>query len=237
MNQYFLAAMKANKRNIKTILVTISLLLTVCSSQAQFGIRIGAGASDIVFLKYGQSPYLSFDNNSVEHNFPAPSFQIGAIRHIELSNKLDLTSALLISKQGLDYSQSYVFDDIKYRLHISYLKLPVLLKVKTNILKNRKSGILVGPYIGARIDATMVTRVNGTSHSYKKDNVSIIDMGIISGYSWDIGKDPGSLFIDIRCSYSLLNMMQTLDGAPSYNTSTKEYARNITILLAIEYMF
>jgi len=55
------------------------------------------------------------------------------------------------------------------------------------------------------------------------------------GYCWDIGRNPGQVYIDIRCSYSMINMMKVIEGLPKYNDPDKELARNASIILSLEY--
>lgn len=222
--------------NIKTSLLILLLLFAANQSHAQFGVRTGVGVADVNFQYLGQGAFLGFENNSLIHNYPSLSFQAGLIHQLELSRRLDLSIGMLYSRQGLDYSGSFIYDKIKYRLNISYLKLPLLLKVKTNIGKNLRSGIIAGPFLSGKLDATMVTRIQGITEKQEKDNVNFLDFGMIGGYSWDIGEEPGHMFIDLRSSFSLINIMQTLDGTPMYTGPEKEFVRNMTIIVAFEFV-
>ena len=205
-------------------------------ANAQYKARIGFGVSDIAFLKYGQSPYLGYEINSLIHRLPRLSFQAGISRPFQLTDRFELNPGLLFSLQGLNYNSEFRYDDIKYRIDLYYLKAPVLFEVKTGLKKNKQSGIYIGPYAALKLNATRVTRVDGVWEKEKVNNVNRFDFGGILGYSMEVGRKPNKTFIDIRCSYSLINSMNLLEGSiPAYLGPEKEYVRNVAIILAFEY--
>ena len=69
-------------------------------------------------------------------------------------------------------------------------------------------------------------------------NVKDFDFGIVSGFSVDFTQPSGQLILDFRISYSLMNMMNHLEGyIPWYYGPSQEYARNISISLTAGYRF
>lgn len=211
-------------------------MFTNLIANAQIKTRIGFGISDIIFKKYGQSPYLSYEINTLVHRLPAISFQAGVSKQVALSQRFDLNSGLLFSKQGLNYDSDFLYDKIAYRLNLFYLKVPVLFQYKTNIRKDRQSGIYVGPYIAGLLKASRVKEVQGELEKEKMENVNNFDFGGVVGYSWDVGKSPGQLYLDARCTYSLVNSMKEMDGnIPWYYGPEKKYVRNVNIVLAFEF--
>lgn len=221
---------------IRWISGMIFLIVTIDLASAQFGVSIGGGAADIIFLQAGQSPYLGYENNSLIHNFPLVSFQAGIIRQTDLSNRFAANLGFLYAMQGLDYSTSFLHDRYGFRLLISYIKLPILLKIKTNLDQNKNSGLLLGPYISTSLGATKSVCIADIKTKSTVENVRSIDAGCVIGYSWDLGRNPNHLYIDLRGSYSLRDMMDVLDGPSKYYGPEEKLARNISIIVALEYM-
>lgn len=220
----------------KHIILLALIALTCNSIYCQIGIRLGVGASDIVFAQGGQTPYLGYEINSLTHNFPIHSFQAGVIGQLEISPHLNFSTGILYSQQGLDYSTACLYDDMIFRIYISYIKIPLLVKINTQIKNNRSSGAYLGPYISGTLKASKLTDVQDTRIKENLYNVNEIDLGLMLGYSWDIGRNPGHLFFDFRCSYSLINMMEALEGLSKFSDPEKELARNAGIVFALEYL-
>ena len=63
------------------------LLCNISPLSAQIGIKGGMNASDIVFLNEGQSSYLGYEIDFLEHNLPAAGFQIGIFSDFPQKNK------------------------------------------------------------------------------------------------------------------------------------------------------
>ncbi len=220
------------------LLGSIFLFFYLPSALAQIGIKGGMGVSDIAFLKDGQVPYLGYEINSLEHRIPRLAFEVGAFTTLELNKRFEFQPELLFAFQGLDYSTEYLYDNITYKINISYLKVPLLFRYKVCIKENKQSGIIAGPYTSWKLKAVRVFELEGQKTKNKVSNVKDIDFGIIAGYSLDFDLFSGQMIIDLRCSYSLINMMNPLDGyIPWYYGPSKEYARNICIALTVGYRF
>ena len=221
----------------KIIIVISFLLLSVPRTYGQIGIRVGMGISDIGLLAEGQVPFFGYEINSLMHNWPLPSYQAGLIYNYPLGQRFNLNTGLLFSQQGFNCNNTFLYDYIVYRLHISYLKLPATLKFKTKVSKGKHSGIVLGPYVSGTLRAILRTEVEGQLEKREMDNVNGIDFGCELGYTWDIGKQPGKFLLDLRCSYSLINSINAQESyIPWYYGPDKIYARNINIVLACEYM-
>ena len=207
-------------------------------SMAQIGIQVGFGISDIGFKNQGQSPYLTHEVNSLEHRLPVVTFQAGAVTTFRLGNRFGFQGELNFAMRGLDYSSEFLFDDITYKMNISYLQLPVLLRYHTSQKTKGRSGFLAGPYLSRKLKAVLVTEIEGQKRKAEVSNVKDFDFGIVGGYFMEIGLTRGDLLIDVRSSFSLNNMMNYVDGyIPKYYGPSKEYARNINISLSIGYRF
>lgn len=219
-------------------LITIIILFHPTKSMAQFGIKAGPSISDIAFRKDGQTPYLGYEINDLEHRKPLPTFQIGAFGIFEIWEKIHFQPELLFITQGLDYSTKYLYDDIGYKVKLNYLHVPLLFKYQFSPEKKRHFGLLLGPYSSLKLKATRVTEFEGEKEKLKMSKVKRLDFGVIAGLSLDFDVAGKPLIIDFRTSYSYLNMMERLDGfIPWYYGSSKEYVRNISISLTVGYQF
>lgn len=228
--------MKVKGRHIGWCVIAVLLIFNSLKLSAQFGASIGPGISDIGFVAEGQVPFLGYEINSLIHNYPLPSFQGGVIYHLEMCKRLSFIPGMYYSRQGLNVNNTFLYDDITYRLFLNYLKVPLAMKLKTNLKKSSYVGIVAGPYVSGLIKASLKTEVNGILERRDWNNVNKLDFGAFLGYSWDPGQE-GKLLLNLRCSYSLINMMKEIDGyLPKYYGPEKSYARNINIGFLAEYM-
>ena len=216
----------------------IMILCNISPLSAQSGINGGLNASDIVFLDEGQSPYLGYEIDFLEHNLPAGAFQTGIFSTFTLFKRLEFQPELLLIKQGLNYSKKSIYDDITYKLKIFYLNVPALLKYTLSQKTRWHPALITGPYASLKLNGIRITRIDSRSEKDPISNLRRTDFGIIAGVSSGFDLPKGQINIDFRCSYSLLNMMDRIDGyIPSYYGPKKEYARNVCISLTAGYKF
>jgi len=220
------------------ILFQTLFLLFYFPADAQIWVKGGLGVSDITFKKEGQIPYLGYEINSLEHKLPLLTYQLGVLTSFEISDHFDFQPELLLVAQGLDYSTKYLYDDITYKIRSNYLQAPLLMKYNTATKKNKRSGIIIGPYGSLKLNATKITEIEGEREKSKMSNIKQTDFGIIGGYVFDFNLNAGKILIDLRTSYSLFNMMDTIDGyMPSHIGPEKDYARNVSVSLSVLYQF
>ena len=205
---------------------------------AQIGVKTGLGVSDIAFKNNGQIPYLGYEINSIEHRQPLLTYQFGVFVPIKISDHICFQPELLFVTQGLDYSTEYLYDDVTYKIKSSYLQLPLLFKYGTAVKRNKLSGIIAGPYTSLKLSANKITKIEGQREKAGMTNIKQTDFGIIAGYAFDFNLVSRKMLLELRTSYSLINMMDRIEGyIPSYNEPENEYARNIGITLSAEYLF
>jgi hypothetical protein len=218
-----------------------SLLMLLCSIyplSAQIGIKGGLNISDIVFLVGGQTPYLGYEVDFLEHNLPGAGFQVGIFREFHILRRLEFQPELLLIKKGLNYSTNYIYDDIKYKVRIYYLEAPALIKYTLSQKAKWHPALLGGPYTSLKLNGTKITRIDGKLERTPISNLRYIDFGIIAGASSGFDLPEGQITIDFLFSYSLLNMMDRIEGyIPSYYGPKNEYARNVCLSLTVGYTF
>ena len=204
--------------------------------KAQTGIRAGIALADIGFLEKGQSPFLSYDNNSVIHNLPLLTYEFGLVSKIHLSSRFDLQGEITYTRKGLDYSTNFLYDDITYKVVIDYLQLPVLFRYKSLSEKSWKSGFLIGPYAAVKLKSRKLIRLNGLETKETMNNIHDLDYGIIAAYYMVHSLGNDQLQIDFRFGYSLFNMMDHTDGFVRLEKGPdKAYARNLHFALSASY--
>ena len=83
---------------------------------AQIGIKGGIGASDIGFKKWGQTQYLSYEVDHLEHEKPLFTYQFGLFATFQFGERWELQPELLFITKGLNYNKKFLCDDITYEL-------------------------------------------------------------------------------------------------------------------------
>ncbi len=218
-------------------IVTFQLIL-MSFANAQIGIKAGLGISDIAFLKNGQTPYLGYEVDYLEHRIPGLSYQFGVFATFNINERFEFQPEILYAMQGLDYSTTFLYDDITYKLHLGYLKIPLLVKYRMGIRNRSKSAISAGPYFAYLTKASRTTRFGNQTENNKVTNIRDLDFGLVLAYSFRLADIPGPLHSEVRIEYSLVNIMDPLDNyRPWYYGPGKEYARNINFTLNIGYRF
>ena len=195
----------------ESIFVCILLLsVGLTKMHAQIGVRAGLGVSDITFKDEGQTPYLGYEINSIEHRLPLVTFQVGVFTSFEVGPHFDFQPELLLVSQGLDYSTERLYDDIEYKIKSTYLQLPLLMKYRTAVKKNKLSGIMFGPYAAIRLNANRITEIEGVRQKSELNNINPTDFGLILGYDFDFNIASGKTLINLRTGYSLVNIMERI---------------------------
>jgi hypothetical protein len=219
------------------ILVSILSCISFTSPMyCQTGINIGAGISDIAYQLNGEKIYMGYEINALTHNLPSFSYYVSLSQHFLSQNRFHPVVELQYARNGVNYSTSYLFDDLGYYIRIHYLKIPVLLQFNLSKKNGNNSGFVFGPYVSYRMLARRLLTVHGVTDIKKVDNIKPFDLGLLAGYSHDFNLANLPLSAGSTISYSVVNMMTPIDGViMRYDGPEKEYVRNITILLSVGY--
>lgn len=224
---------------IPLLFFTICVLLSVISAKAQFGIKAGAGVSDIIFAVGGQSPYLGYEVDHLTHNYPLFSYQLGFFGVIDLNKHFEFQPELQFARQGINYDINFQYDEIVYRLYIWYMNLPFLFRYKMKLKKQSHPILLLGPYASLKLKGTKITEYDGQQTVENINNLKDFDFGLTFGFGYDFDLSRGgNLMTDLRCNYGLMNMMGFIEGhIPDHNGPKNAKARNISLMLMIGYRF
>ena len=198
----------------KIIILSLFLfpLLALLSATAQIGVKGGIGVSDIVFAVEGQSPYLGYEVDYLEHRKPLVSFQVGGFANFWQKKRFDLQPELVFAHQGLNYNIDFLYASYIYKVNIYYLQVPVLVRYKFLKEKSWHPGLYIGPYGALKLNVVKIKGENGEKIKEDMQNVNNGDFGIVFGINFDIDLSSRQLVVDLRSSYSLINMMQPIEG-------------------------
>lgn len=230
---------------IFTSIVIIIMVFSGVSANGQIGVKAGSGVSDIVFSNEGQSPYLGYEVNYLTHRKPFIPFQAGAFTSFWPNNRFDLQPELLFVYQGLNYNMDFLYSDVIYKVNIYYLQVPMLARVRLLMQKKWHPVLYAGPYGSLKVRGTKITgekqkgeAEKGIKKKETMENVRDGDFGLAFGVNFEIELSKNELDIDLRSSYSLINVMKPIDGyIPDYYGPTKGKSRNVSITLLVGYRF
>jgi len=229
--------MKTNCQILACCMLFCFLFIT-CRSPAQIGIKGGAGISDIVFANVGQTPYLGYEVDYLTHRFPSFSYQIGVCGTVKLHKHFDFHPELLLVKQGLNYNIDFLYDDVKYKLNIWYIQLPLIINWKFRVEKKAQPNLFLGPYGALKLAARRIKIYDGIDASDEMSNVKPYDIGLAGGFGYEFKMTSGKFIAEMRFNYSLVNIMEYADGHISdYNGPEEERAKNLGLYLMAGYSF
>jgi hypothetical protein len=228
---------------IKNSIATGLLLLLVCSmatAQASFihvGYAFSAGISDIATSPGAAPSFLGYEVKSFKGRKPKPAIQFGIWHSRSLNSRLSFSTELLLSREGLIYESKTHYGTNGYNLNNYYLHLPLAIHLRTNIAKKKHSAVYISPYAATLL---LSFREVYSLDYYQKDrpeNMKRFTYGAGIGYLWDIGKSPGSWFIDLRYSYGISSSLRLLENSsPAYYSEGILFARNTSAMLGLKYM-
>jgi len=223
------------------IFISICILIhifTINKVTAQFGIKGGPGISDIAFKLSGQTTYLGYEIDHIEHNIPLTTFQFGFSQNIPIGRKFNIQPELLFVRQGLNYDIAFLYEDITYRVKINYLRVPLIIYYRSAPDKKRHPGLFAGPYISFKLNAIRELSNEENFDENPVTNIHDIDFGMLGGICMDFDLPSGQLNLELRTSFSLVNMMDPIEGNLSwYYGPQSEYVRNVSITFLIGYRF
>lgn len=217
----------------KNSLIGIALVFALIIPKlfAQIGFKGGPALSDIVFADKGQTPYLSYEINSLTHRLPYLTYQFGVFKSFSLNNRLSIQPEILFVKKGLNYSLDFIYDDITYIIKIHYVEVPILIKLYLN--NNKRSAILLGPYFSYMINNKRIRKIDGVMEKDYVSNINKTDFGFAGSFAFDF---KNRFNLDFRVTYSLNEMMKYLDSVIlDYYGPGKERARNVNLSLTVGY--
>ena len=221
-----------------SIIFTLSFLLNTTLCMSQFGIKAGAGISDIVFSDEGQVPYLGYETDYLTHRYPVITCQIGFFGTIRLNEHFDFQPEFLFTKQGLNYNMDFIYEDIENTLDLYYLQLPLSFRYQFALKKKHHPNLFLGPYFAFLIHSKRTKTYDGITETGKAENAKTYDFGLVTGFGYDFKISSGQITTEIRFGYSLINILNPIENQlPYYGTVDSPKARNLSLTLLVGYRF
>ena len=181
----------------KVVLMAVALLM-VCAAKAQFsagdftwGAKVGLNATNIS----------NFDMKN------KASIHVGAFAEWNLSDFIGLSPELVYSRQGARDKE----DDVKFKLRVNYLNIPVLFKFY--VLEGLS--VDAGPQFGFALNSKVKVKDGDSSSKTKVKDVNTFDMSFPIGLSYIYE----GLILSARYNIGLTNMWSKDD----YGVNTKNH--------------
>jgi len=191
--------MKAQKENdLKTSLTLMILAFLVLPLGAQP-------------LDFGLKGGVNFASQTNPQVVPADyrmrmDFVAGVYVAFRLSDRLALQPEVLLSREGVNTSDSYYVEMVENQWKVDYLKVPLLLRYHLVQKANMSWSILLGPYLSYRIKASRTQSGFGfTEVDETTERVWPGDYGLILGGVVETPMAGGRLTLDIRFNLGLAN--------------------------------
>lgn len=178
----------------KKILTTLCLLGFISLSSAQESSTTGA--------RFGVKGGVNFTNlyvDNVDDTNMLTSFNAGFFVELPITQGIAIVPELNFSRKGSEVQNTILTETYKSKFKLSYLEMPVLLKL--NLVPN--FNLHAGPYVAYLLNAkTDVVDENGDrveSFEYDTDNFNKLDFGLSAG----LGFDFNNFGIGARYNYGL----------------------------------
>lgn len=178
----------------KKILTTLCLLGFISLSNAQESSTTGA--------RFGVKGGVNFTNlyvDDVDDTNMLTSFNAGVFVELPITQGVAIVPELNYSRKGSEVQNTILTETYKSKFKLSYLEMPVLLKL--NLVPN--FNLHAGPYVAYLLNAkTDVVDENGDrveSFEYDTDDFNKLDFGLSAG----LGFDFNNFGIGARYNYGL----------------------------------
>lgn len=190
----------------KKILTTLCLLGFISLSNAQESSTTGA--------RFGVKGGVNFTNlyvDNVDDTNMLTSFNAGVFVELPITQGVAIVPELNYSRKGSEVQNTILTETYKSKFKLSYLEMPVLLKL--NLVPN--FNLHAGPYVAYLLNAkTDVVDENGDnveSFEYDTDDFNKLDFGLSAG----LGFDFNNFGIGARYNYGLseINKDNNANGA------------------------
>lgn len=190
----------------KKILTTLCLLGFISLSSAQESSTTGA--------RFGVKGGVNFTNlyvDNVDDTNMLTSFNAGFFVELPITQGIAIVPELNFSRKGSEVQNTILTETYKSKFKLSYLEMPVLLKL--NLVPN--FNLHAGPYVAYLLNAkTDVVDENGDrveSFEYDTDDFNKLDFGLSAG----LGFDFNNFGIGARYNYGLseINKDNNANGA------------------------
>jgi hypothetical protein len=191
--------------------LVLSWLLPAGVAQAGFGIRAGAAVSGLLASDQDFRPYLGYEVEMLQYvGYPQYGPQVSVTWDTGLLDFFTLRPELGFCQRGYHLNQIPLYNS-SYKVRISYLEVPVLVRVGLP-RGSVRPGLFAGPFAAYRLGAAGTLVYRGEPEVRRLETVRDFDFGLVIGIDSDIAAGPGRLVFDARLNWGLANVMHPGEG-------------------------
>jgi len=219
--------MKTNK--FFYAIFTAMLLMSSISSFCQYfsaGARVGMDFGSL--SNFSKINLLDLNNEpGVKRNVHA-GFQGGFMATYSFNKIIGLQGELILDRKGVKVTDTYSGFSVVNEISISYLTIPILIKIGTEIGKFKIYGIL-GPYIGIGLGGkatfgTINTQVSEMDVKFSQEpkdgdnyeHLKRLDVGLAIGVEPEFKLGPGDILLDLRYNFGFLDINNPYQKGDNY---------------------
>jgi hypothetical protein len=213
----------------------LALLCTAGTAQAGVGIRCGAAVSGLLSFDKDFRPYLGYEVDILQQvGYPQYGPQLSVSWNARLLDFLAIRPELGFVQRGYHLNQIPLYNS-SYKIRISYLELPALLRV--GLPRGRvRPGVVAGPYVACRLAAVGRLTDRGESVTRAISTVRSLDYGMVLGFDTEVLTAGGRLLFDLRLNWGLADIMREGDGfIPLHQSSGKVQVLSLGLSCGYEF--
>lgn len=200
---------------MKKFLLSLLVLLFVCSFTAKAA-GISLGLKGGLAIANASGDFIDAMAEEMEADVGSKMGFLGGIfADIGFTDKFGIQPEILYISKGMKATGEE--DDVEFTstVNLTYLEIPLLLKLKIPASPQLTFQILAGPAIGMNLGAKVAIDVEGEDIPDEdiKDDIKYMDMGVSFGAGVGIGLGSGILTLDGRYTMGLMSVADDTDEA------------------------
>jgi opacity protein-like surface antigen len=217
-------------KNLTKISIIVLISLFSLNGNAQtFGLKAGLSLSNMLDKDDDETYSKDYKMN--------PGFHLGATVEVPLNEFLSFESGLLFTTKGTKYEEEIMGADLKAKVNLSYLDIPLTLKAFHDLGGGLKMYGAVGPYVGVGIGGKVKGTIEyqGETETNEEeikwggdedeDDLKRLDMGLTFGGGVEIN------LITLGISYDL--GLSNISSYQDYGSTSK----NRVLKFSVGYRF
>lgn len=217
------------KKILLTVLGLVTLLFQPATVRAVgFGIKAGLNLASQTDPGVIQADY----------KFKA-DFSAGLFGSFRLGGRLKLQAEILLSREGFSSSDNHYGVPVENDWQISYLKMPLLLRLDLRPGARLRPAVFVGPYLAVQLGATRIQ--DGFGSVEEEDATAKIwpgDYGLVLACQLATAAGNGEIALELRYNLGLANtIFKSAYNAWVNAPDDPASARNRVLSLLLSYEF
>ncbi len=220
---------------LRLSVVCVWLVCAIPSFPGELGIKGGVSLSGLHSATGDFRHFLGYEMDWLKmRNYLG--FQLGFFKTVDISKHFQFQPEINYSLRGGDASEAFIFEDVVYKIKLSYLEVPLLLKYSIPLKGKVKPVVLLGPYGALKLSAKKYSEIWGDKETTSLGNVKSFDYGVILGVGADINMFSGELLLEFRSQWGLPNIMDIPEGYIKLY-SEKDKINNFAFAAILGYSF